>query len=140
MKKTFLAIFLLSSISMFSQNDKVRQSFQRDYPNARDAQWSQTNNQWHSTYKDDQNRNVNAYYDQDGNRVDTHISLNRKDVPQNVDNRANSKYHANGNYQVQRIERPSNPPLFQIRIQTGTKDRTVYMDEQGRERRYNDHH
>jgi hypothetical protein len=61
-------------------------------------------------------------------------------VPENIDNRINLRYHTNGNYRVERIERPTNPPLFQIRIQTGTRNRTVYMDDRARTRRYHDRH
>jgi hypothetical protein len=145
MKKLFFSLLLLSSTAMYAQNDRdvpppVRQSFQRDYGDVRDTRWEQTNGQWHAHYRDNNNRDVDAYYDRDGNRRDTHIAWDRRDVPQNVDNRINRRYHVNGEYRVQRIERPLFPPLFQIRIQRGTRDRTIYMDEQARRRRYHDEH
>lgn len=156
MKKTFLALLLLSSTAMFAQNGrtnpadrsqpsnhapaKIQQSFQKDNPNTNDARWSEGNNQWHANYKDNNNRNVDAYYDRNGLRKDTHTTLDKRDVPQNVDSRVNGRYNANGNYNVARIDRPNDQPLFQIKIQRGGSARTVYMDEQGREKRYNDHH
>ena len=135
-------MLLLSSTVVFAQNrnqvpNSVRQSFQRDYPTVNNAQWNQKNGQWHANYKDNSNRDVDSYYDRNGRRVDTHIAWDRKDVPPQVDNRINSRYHANGNYKAYRIERPKAQPLFQIRI--GTKQ-PVYMDEQGRQRKYYDHH
>ena len=137
MKKLFFLLFLLSSTIIFAQNAQVQLSFQRDYPNIRDARWVQTNNQWHGTYRDERNRNVDIYYDNYGNRRDIHTGWERKDVPQNVDRRINRRYHTNGDYRVERIERPSYRPLFQIRF--GTR-RPIYMDEQARRRRYNDYH
>ncbi len=140
MKKFFFSLFLLSTTVAFAQNNvpsSVRRSFQRDNPSVNDAQWNQKNGQWHANYKDNNNRNVDASYDRYGKRVDTHIGWDRKDVPQQVDTRVNSRYHPNGDYTVNRIERPKAKPLFEIRI--GTK-RPVYMDEQGREQKYNDHH
>lgn len=138
MKKLFLPLLLLSSTLIFAQNTQVQLSFQRDYPDVRDARWIQTNDQWHATYRDSRNRNVDVYYDNYGNRRDTHIGWDRRDVPPNVDSRINRRYHTNGEYRVERIERPSYRPLFQIRI--GTRSRPIYMDEQARRRRYNDYH
>src|SRR6202049_793718 len=146
MKKLFFSLLLLNSTVIFAQKDRnnvpssVKQTFQRENPTVRDAQWNQTNGQWHANYKDNNNRNVDAYYDGNGRRRDTHIAWDKKDVPQVVDSRINRTYHANGNYKVERIERPGSTPLFKIGIQTGSKNRTLYMDEQGRARKYNDHH
>ena len=137
MKKIFLPLLLLGSTVIFAQNAQVQLSFQRDYPDRRDVQWVQTNDQWHAHYRDDRNRDMDVYYDNYGNRRDTHIGWDRRDVPRNVDNRINRRYHPNGEYRVERIERPSYRPLFQIRI--GTKS-PVYMDDRGRRRRYDDNH
>lgn len=137
MKKILLPLLLLSSTVIFAQNAQVQLSFQRDYPDARDTRWSQTNNQWHANYRDNRNRNTDAYYDNYGNRRDTHTGWDRRDVPPYVDSRINRRYHTNGDYRVERIERPNYRPLFQIRI--GTRS-PVYMDDRGRRRRYNDQH
>ena len=48
----------------------VRQSFQRDHPNADNARWTENNNQWHASYRDGMNRNIDAYYDQNGKSWD----------------------------------------------------------------------
>jgi hypothetical protein len=137
MKKILLPLLLLSSTVIFAQSARVQLSFQKDYPDARDARWIQTNDQWHANYRDDRNRNMDVYYDNYGNRTDTHIGWDSRDVPQRVDSRINRRYHTNGDYRVERIERPNYRPLFQIRIGTRTP---IYMDDQGRRRRYNDHH
>ena len=154
MKKLFFSLVLLSSTAVFAQrrhhddnnnNDRnqppatVQRSFERENPN-RNATWTQSNNQWHATYKDDNNRDVEAHYDGYGRRRDTHIAWNRNEVPRDLDDRINRMYHPR-NYNAIRIERPYNQPLFQISLDLGGgRNRTVYMDERGRQRQYYDHH
>jgi hypothetical protein len=155
MKKPFLALILLSATSIFAQNGSssqdrnqpsnhapvnIQQSFQKDNPKVNNPSWSQSNRQWKANYRDNSNRNVDAYYDRQGNRKDTHSALDKKDVPRDVETRVNSRYNANGNYHAVRIERPDDKPLYQIKIQNGSRDKTVYFDEQGKEKRYNDRH
>ena len=131
-------MLLLSSTVVFAQNvpSSVRRSFQKDYPSVNNAQWAQKSGQWHATYRDNSNRDVDAYYDRYGKRQETHIAWDRKDVPPQLDNRVYNRYHSR-DYNVYRIERPRSKPLFEIRI--GSK-KPVYMDEQGREQKYYGHH
>lgn len=157
MKKSILALILLSSSTLFAQNGRtnrdrnqpsntapstVTASFHRDNPNIseNEVNWSQSNNQWRANYKDMSSRNVDAYYDRDGISKDRHTAYEKRDIPQQVDSRVNSRYSANGNYRAVRIEQPNKRTIFQIKIQNGGKDRTVYMDENGNKRKYNDHH
>ena len=58
------------------------------------AQWNNTNGQWHGTYKDQKNRNVETYYNNNGERIDTHTSYNQEELPSRVRERANKKYHS----------------------------------------------
>lgn len=151
MKKTIFALLLLCSSMAFAQrrydNNRnnntppatVQQNFQRENPN-QNAKWNYRNNEWHATYQDNNNRNVETYYDRTGRRRDSHIAWNRTDVPRDLDDRINKRYHTT-NYNAVRIERPNSQPLFQISLNMGRgRNRTVYMDEQGRERQYSDHH
>jgi len=153
MKKTLLGLVLLSSTTLFAQEQhdnynrnqqgppaEVQNSFQRDNPNVNNANWEQTNNQWHGNYKDNNNRNVDTYYDPTGNRIDTHREIDRRDVPQNVDDWYHRKYKDNGDYRAVRIERPNDIPLFEIRFHKGRRDRIIYMDEHGKKRHYRDRH
>ena len=164
MKKILIGIFILSSITLFAQDngdnhdrnqntnrnndrndnrdnrnnqvpDKVQHSFQQDYPNAQNPQWNNSNGQWHGTYKDKDNRDVDAYYNGDGQRIDTHSSYNQNELPERVRDRANRRYHSN--YKSYRIDRPTSQPLFEIRLEGG---RDFYYDENGRKRRYDDKH
>lgn len=155
MKKTLLALMLLSSTAIFAQigrmnNEKnqpanhapsqVQESFQKQHPDARDARWSQTNHEWRANYRDNNRHNVDVYYDRDGVRKDVHRALDQMDVPRNIKSRINNRYGTNGNYRVARIERDNEQPLYQIKIPTHGRYRTVYMDEQGKNRQYSDRH
>ncbi len=115
--------------------DKVQHSFQQDYPNAQNPQWNNTNGQWHGAYKDKDNRVVDAYYNGEGQRIDTHSSYNQNELPERVRDRANRRYQSD--YRSYRIDRPSSHPLFEIRLEGG---RNFYYDENGRKRRYRDRH
>ena len=153
MKKIVLGLMLLSTSAIFAQigqsnNNRnqpanrapapVQQSFQRDNPEAKDARWSQSNHEWRANYRDNNKRNVDVYYDRDGVRKDIHRALDRMDVPRNINNKVNSRY--GGNYRVARIERPNEETLFQIKVQNGRRSHTLYMNERGENRMYNDRH
>jgi len=118
----------------------VQQSFHKDNPNTNDVRWSQTNHEWHANYMDNNKRNVDAYYDRDGVRKTTYRALDRTEVPRDLHNNITKMYGSNGNYTAARIERPNQQSLFEIKIHSGKNYRTVYMDEQGRKRPYNDRH
>jgi hypothetical protein len=150
MKKIFFSLLLVAGSTMiFAQNGQpdrsrrdqqmpstVQKSFERDNPGVTNANWDRrNNNQWHGTYRDKNNRDVEVFYDRSGHRMSTHKQWDRNDFPKDLDHRFNTRYHTS-DYQVYRIERPKAKPLFQIRFQLGGKDKTVYMDERGRETRY----
>jgi hypothetical protein len=147
MKKIFFSMLLLaSSAAVFAQNDRrdrdhqapqpIQRSFQKDYPDMTVTNWQRQNsNQWHGIYKDKNNRDIDVYYDGKGKRLSSHQPWDRKDVPQVLDRRINTRYHTR-DYQVFRIERPNYKPLFQIKLEIGGKNRVVYMDERGNERKY----
>lgn len=150
-KMFFLMLFTATSIVLFAQHDRdnkdkdrdhrqdvpvrVKQSYQRDYPNYNSGTWDRTNNQWHTRYMDqDHNRNVDVYYDNSGRRVLSQSDWDRNDIPVNVRERIHRKYR-DDNYNVYRIERPGRGILFQITL-GANNGRKVYFDENGREVRY----
>jgi len=160
MKHILIGLFILSSTTLLAQDNRdnrhrnqntngnqhrddrntqvpenVQQSFQKDYPNAQNPEWNNTNGQWHGTYKDQNSRNVETYYYSNGQRIDTHLTYNQDELPSKVRNRANKRYHSN--YNTYRIDRPNSQPIYQVRSQDGN---TIYMDENGRKRIYRDRH
>ncbi len=157
MKKFLIGIFILSGTTLFAQDyrgdqkknmyqdnrsnngrpEEVRRSFDRDYPNAQNAQWNNSNGQWHASFRDQNNKNIETYYDYNGRRIDTHTPYDQNEFPSNVRDRADRRYNANGNYNGYRIDRPDNEPLFQLKIESG---RSIYMNENGKKRKYKDRH
>lgn len=147
MKKTLFSLFLvLSGAVLFAQPNRqirnqntpksVQDAFTRAHPNAGNAQWSQRNGQWHATYNDKtNNRNVDDYYDNRGRHMYSRVEWDRKNLSSNYHKRITSRYHTT-NYRVTRIERPNNPSLFELILNIGGNNRTVYTDERGNRVRY----
>jgi len=147
MKNILVGIFLLGSVTLFAQDnrddhernnqvpDNVQHSFQRDNPNAQNPRWENKNGQWHSAYRDKDNRDVDAYYDGNGQRIDTHSHYDDNELPDRVRIVAHKRYHSN--YKTYRIDRPNSQVLFQIRLDDG---RNFYYDEHGKKRHYEDRH
>jgi len=146
----FLTSFVLVvSGQLFAQDmhqhvpGKIQRSFQRDYPEARDAQWGSTNGQWHAYFEDhsryDRGEMV-AYYDQYGHHIDSHIRYDYNDVPSAVVERTHRNYPGGTDYTYTRIERPVGQPLFQVELNLQNKNKRLYVDEYGHEQKYHDHH
>jgi hypothetical protein len=145
----FCLLFLTVGVQLFAQDGhrqvpaSVQRSFQRDYPESRDPQWSMVHGQWHANFNDhsryDRGEMV-AHYDRYGHHVDSHIRYDRNDVPAAVVDRTQRRYPGGRDYSYTRIEHPGGQPLFQISFNVGGRNRTAYVDDNGRERRYNDHH
>ena len=150
MKKTIICLLLLTPGGLlFAQDyhqhapDQIQQSFHKDYPDANDARWSHSHGQWHANFKDQGQTDYGemvAHYDRYGHHVDSHIPYNRSDVPAPVMDHVQSRYRSAHRYRFTRIEHPYGYDLFQVRVNQHGRDKTVYMDEQGRERHYDDRH
>jgi hypothetical protein len=146
----FALLMLLPGGLLVAQNrshrvpETVQQSFHRDYPDAANPRWSQSNGQWHADFTDrsaDDRGEMVAHYDRDGRHIDSHIPYNREDVPASVMERAKKHYHGGHNYRFTRIERPGdNDAFFQVRVNLNGRERTTYINESGRDREYHDRH
>jgi hypothetical protein len=121
----------------------VQRSFQRDYPEARDPKWSSDHGQWHADFNDhsryDRGEMV-AHYSRNGHHVDSHIPYDRNDVPPAVVERTNQRYPGGRDHNYTRIEHPGGQPLFQVSLNLQGRNRTMYVDENGREKKYYDQH
>lgn len=153
MKKLLIGLLIFSSTAAFAQHSqdqnrnnqnnhrnvpsKVQSTFQQDYPNAHNTQWKNANGEWHGTYKDENNRDVQTHYRSNGQRIDTHISYGQNDLPEKVRTNLSDRYHEKGNYKAYKIERNNSTPLYQVRRHNG---QTIYMDENGNKKTYRDHH
>ena len=145
----FILIFLATAGPLIAQESRhhvpaaVRNSFQKDYPEAGDPQWSAANGHWSASFTDhsqyDRGEMV-AHYDQSGYHVDSHIPYDRNDVPQAVVERTQRSYPGADGDSYTRIERRGQQPLFQVNLRVHGKSRRMYIDDNGRERKYYDHH
>jgi hypothetical protein len=149
-KAMFLPLFVLVSGGQLVAQDmhrhapaSIQRSFQRDYPEARNPQWSSTNGQWHADFDDhskyDRGQMV-AHYDRYGHHIDSHIPYDRNDVPSAIVDRTQRNYPGGSDYTYTRIERPAGQPLFQVSLNLQNKNRTLYVDDNGREQKYHDRH
>jgi hypothetical protein len=93
------------------------------------------NNEWHTRYVDRQNdnRNVDVYYDKYGRRIQTGREGDPLRLPAPLRDRISRRYHEE-NYSAYRIERPGKRPFYQITLAANRK--VIYIDERGREVRY----
>lgn len=122
--------------------ENVRQSFQRDFPDANNARWSRSNSQWHAKFDDrgSQDRGeMVAHYDQNGRYIDSHIPYASEDVPAPVYSSVQRRYR-NHHMNFTRIENPNQGDFFQVHVNLGGRTRTSYYDEAGHERQYHDQH
>lgn len=121
----------------------VQQAFHRNYPEAGDPQWSSSHGQWNADFSDrsryDRGEMV-AHYDHRGRHIDSHIPYDRNDVPPAVIQRTERRHPGGRDYRYTRIESPGQQPLFQVSLNLGGSNKTMYVDENGRERQYHDHH
>ncbi len=145
----FALLFLAFAGSLAAQDrDRqapraIQQAFHRNYPEARDPQWSSSHGQWSADFTDgsryDRGEMV-AHYDQNGHHVDSHIPYDRNDVPPVVIQRTERNYPGASDYNYTRIESPGRQPLFQVRLNQRGSNKTLYFDDNGRERQYHDRH
>jgi hypothetical protein len=145
----FTLLLLAAQGQLFAQGSHqrvpatVQKSFQKDYPEAKDPQWNSDHGQWHANFND---RSANdrgemvAHYDQNGRHVDSHIPYDRNDVPSPVLDRTKRSYPGAKDYSYTRIERQGAQPLFQVSLNLQGRNKTLYVDDNGREKKYNDHH
>jgi hypothetical protein len=148
MKHLFFVLIAFGNTIVFAQEkdynhtqtgdapSNVRGSFAKEYPQSSNTKWEQQGSQWHANYKDDNQRNADAYYDGSGNRLETVTSLEKKDIPASVDNEVNRRYKVNGNYYASRIERPNYGTFYKVKYSSKNKDHMVFMDEAGKKRHF----
>ena len=150
MKRIFFGVLLLASASVFAQNDNhnrdrdhhdqdnvpanVRQSYQREHPNTKETHWKNENGQWHVTYRDQDDKNYDVYYDNDGRRMDRGGDADAQ-LPYKLKRRLDRRYHTS--YQAHRMDRPGSDVIFKISLGDGS---VMYYDENGRRRNDIDEH
>jgi hypothetical protein len=148
MKKSLFTMILgFSVVFGFSQHDhtppkQVSESFQREYPRSKPSQWTQSNDGWSVSFKDDDHNNgeARAYFDASGKHVDTHIPYDQNDVPVSVKNHARDSYGASDRNDYTRIDHNGEKSVYRTQVKYKKHDKTIYMDHDGHERDYHDNH
>jgi hypothetical protein len=151
MYKLLILLLLVASLPALAQRDRgdqsvpntVQHNFKRDYPDAKDTRWSSAGGEWHADFTDhspqDRGEMV-AHYDRTGHHIDSHIPYDRNDVPSPVIHNIEKRYPGASDHSFTRIEKPGTKPVFQVTMNLGGKRTNKYVDDQGRERSYADHH
>ncbi len=147
MKKTIIALMLLIPGGLLvAQNgrhrapEKVQQTFQNEYPDAKRTNWSMSNGQWHADFKDRDHGEMVAHYNRNGEHIDSHIPFDRQDVPAPVIEKVKSRYHDGRDFRYTKIERRGENNLYQVRVHHHGRERIIYLDDHGEERKYTDRH
>lgn len=160
MKKLLTSLLLLCTIASFAQDnddhrdkdrkeqqnnsqyynvpDNVQRSFQQDYPNGRNPRWQNNNGQWHAIYRDQDDRDHDAYYDNNGRRLEMQNGdrnrgqgYNETELPYKLKRKLDRRYRSG--YRTNRIYREGSPAIFEITFDNGN---VMYYDESGRRVNY----
>ncbi len=110
---------------------QVRNSFNRDYPNAMNAVWTKNKGDWTVTFGNS-NWNSTATYHSNGERVDTRTPVRRDETPQPVQEEILKRFPQTNPKDIIRIEKPKNPNLFQVVVEQAGKIKTMVFDEKGK--------
>ena len=148
MKRSLFTMLLgFGVVFGFTQNNhtppkNVSQSFQKEYPQSQPSQWNQSNVGWSASFKDNDHNNgeATAYFDASGKYVDTHIPYAKHDVPSPVKNHIQNNYGASGNYDYTRIDHSGEKSVYKTQVKQKNQDKTIYMDNGGHEKDYQDKH
>src|SRR6185437_7783572 len=102
MKKLLTGLLLLCTIALFAQdNDDHRDKDRKNQQNNSKYYNVNNNGQWHATYRDLDDKDHDAYYDDDGRRLDMHNgdrnrgqAYNQNEIPYKLRRRLDRRYHS----------------------------------------------
>jgi hypothetical protein len=81
-----------------------------------------------------------SHFNDNGDHTDTHVPYDRNDVPAPVTDNVKNNYSGYGNADFTRIDRAGGNSVYQVNLKNKNAHKTVYMDEQGKETKYQDSH
>ena len=150
MKKFILMICLLAATCVLKAQDhyqgppqNVQDAYRNDYPQTDPPAWHQVNGQWRADFRDrgpEDRGEMQAFYDRDGRRIDSHVPYDLRDVPQPIMDRHRVLYQSRRVYGATQIIGPDLHAVFQIRFRDGKRFRRAYYDQDGHDARYEDRH
>jgi hypothetical protein len=144
MKKVIVILsFLLSGTMLLAQSknyeapDRVRESFNKEYPKAEKTHWAKSGNQWSASFQDQEHGEMVAHFGKNGDHIDSRIPFSERDVPGPVKDKIKQSYPKGRDHEYTKIERNhGNDQFYKVHLRDHGHDRTVYMDAQGHKRSY----
>ena len=120
-----------------NQPAKVRSSFQRDYPNARNVSWSKYRGDWTATFGNGVFMST-AIYHANGERRDTRTPITRNEMPRNVLDSIFKRRPGTRIDDVIKVEVPNAvKEIYRIREIFGNKPQYLYYNSDGIVVKYN---
>lgn len=122
----------------FSKNQpaKVREGFQRDYPNANNVTWSKYRGDWTATFGSGLYMST-AVYHANGERRDTRTPVTSNDVPGNILDSVFKRRPGTKLEEIIKIERPNGAKnIFRIKDNMQGNTGYFYYDKDGQTVQY----
>lgn len=117
----------------------VRNSFHKDYPDARATHWTMRDGKWDARFtRLDGSTSMTACYDLKGHRVDTRMPIAATAVPKKVIHHLNDKYPGRYSHSFTKIDRNNKTDLYAVKVKQGQRGvyHTMYLDRRGHEKSY----
>jgi len=107
----------------------VQSSFQREYPNATNAQWHMSNDWWHASYNNN-GRLANVYYNMKGQSYTVALPVVETSIPDNVISKAAEMYGGNI-YDITRMKGMNGQDIYGVRVIENGQSRMERINEDG---------
>jgi hypothetical protein len=120
-----------------NQPAKVRQGFQRDYPNATNVTWSKYRGDWTATFGNGLYRST-AIYHANGERKDTRTIITRDDIPKKVLETISKRSPETKTEEAVKVNLPRvvKNAIYRVKTATGGTTQFEYYDEDGQVVKY----
>ena len=120
-----------------NQPARVRDAFQRDYPNATNVSWSKYRGDWTATFGNGLFMST-ALYHANGNRRDTRTPVTKNEIPGNILDSILKRKRGTWLEDVVKIETPNTVNgIFRIKDIVQGKSQYFYYDSDGKLVKYN---
>lgn len=120
-----------------NQPAKVRDAFQRDYPNATNASWSKYRGDWTATFGNGLFMST-AVYHANGDRRDTRTPVTKNEIPRNILDSIFKRKRGTWLEDVIKIETPNTMnDIFRIKDIVQGKSQYFYYNSEGTLVKYN---
>ncbi len=120
-----------------NQPAKVREAFQRDYPNAQNVTWSKYRGDWTATFRNGLFTST-AVYHANGDRRDTRTPVTRQELPRTIFDDIFKRRPQSQPDQIIKVELPErNRFLYRVKEILDGKATYYFVDSNGKEVNYN---